>query len=70
MVAQFDDLTKKERVTFWAKLLSHHHRQEVHQRSHLISEMFLRSTSLSNTIFYHLLEKIFVVLIGGRFVFN
>ena len=29
--------------------------------------MFLRSTSLSYTIFYHMLEQIFVVLIGGRF---
>ena len=69
-VAQFNDLTKRKGSLFGLKLLSHHYRKEVHQRSHLISEMFLRSTSLSNTIFYHLLEKIFVVLIGGRSVFN
>ena len=70
MVAQFNDLTKRKGSLFGLKLLSHHHRQELHQRSPFISEMFLRSMSLFNTIFYHLLEKIFVVLIGARLVFN
>ena len=69
-VAQFNDLTKRKGSLFGLKLLSHHHRQGVHRQSHLISEMFLRSTSLSHAIFYHMLEQIFVVLIGGRFVFN